>query len=493
MITNIWHLTDVHVDPYYVTGSDAARCYCETYESCPRSGSTCNLAPDHTTAAQFWGTGEGDCATPPSLYGSAMDFISTEHNMVYYTGDFAEAGAPYACIPTDNATLSKLRAEEQVISIIKSGWSHVKLAVNNSRVFGTLGNHDVVPGDVCKGTSEMKWLYETLTEIWADDLNNEPAALSTLLKGGYYSTNAGNNLQVISLNTNYLTLLNPEMKNTTSNAYQLGLDQLDWFDKEVKRIAALVPSRKIHILGHIMPASSDNWVDNFYERFQYSIQQVGGSEIVKGLFWGHVHTDQWTLTRECNASAAAVVKEDQKKEQKVPKVPKVQKEEILNATKGPIPNPCTGKPTAIMLAGPSLTEGYPATYPAIRKLQFTTETWDLYDAITYNADIHTANNNNLTSLPWKLLYSFRENYKMNDLSMKSFADLHTRMSMNNSKEWEMYRGGNDERTTSNYYCSGYVKEGQLFPAVYNCNKICEGECKTNWIQWLKGLIAAPPA
>jgi hypothetical protein len=91
------------------------------------------------------------------------------------------------------------------------------------------------------------------------------------------------------------------------------------------------------------------------------------------------------------------------------------------------------------------------------------------------------------------LYSFRENYKMNDLSMKSFADLHTRMSMNNSKEWELYRGGNDERTTSNYYCSGYVKEGQLFPAVYNCNAICESECKTNWIQWLKGLIAAPPA
>ena len=207
------------------------------------------------------------------------------------------------------------------------------------------------------------------------------------------------------------------------------------------------------------------------------MQQVGGSDVVKGLFWGHVHTDQWTLTRECNATNASATDSTVVNTKDPKKVP------IMK-------NPCTGLPTAIMLAGPSLTEGYPATYPAIRKLQFTTETWDLFDAITYNADIHTANNNNLTSLHWNTLYSFRENYNMDDLSVASFADLHTRMAMNNSKEWELYRGGNNG-TTSNYYCSGYVKEGQLFPAVYNCNAICEGDCKTNWIDWLKGLIASP--
>ena len=26
----VWHLTDVHVDPWYEVGSDATHCYCET-------------------------------------------------------------------------------------------------------------------------------------------------------------------------------------------------------------------------------------------------------------------------------------------------------------------------------------------------------------------------------------------------------------------------------------------------------------------------------
>ena len=143
-----------------------------------------------------------------------------------------------------------------------------------------------------------------------------------------------------------------------------------------------------------------------------------------------------------------------------------------------------------MLAGPSLTEGFPTTYPAVRKLEFDSNTWDLHDVITYNADIHTANNNNATSLKWDVLYAFRNNYNMIDLSPKSFEDLHVRMSKKNSSEWELYRGGNNG-LLPNYYCSGYIKSGQLFPAVDNCNEVCEGDCKNNWIAWLNGTISSP--
>ena len=46
------------------------------------------------------GNSEGNCATPFSLYRSAMNFMRQHApgaRAVYFTGDFAEAGASYAC------------------------------------------------------------------------------------------------------------------------------------------------------------------------------------------------------------------------------------------------------------------------------------------------------------------------------------------------------------------------------------------------------------
>ena len=54
----VWHITDVHVDPWYVLNADAASCYCETAAACPRMGANCGvLAPNATTAARAWRCG----------------------------------------------------------------------------------------------------------------------------------------------------------------------------------------------------------------------------------------------------------------------------------------------------------------------------------------------------------------------------------------------------------------------------------------------------
>jgi len=467
-LTSIWHLTDVHVDPYYVVGSDAANCYCETYESCARIGKTCGDAHEAALAAPPWGSSEGNCATPVPLYESCMDFMSSSNDdnnstytqLAYYTGDFTEAGAPDACNASSHVT-----AHDQVIGIIRRGWKKVKDALGDgARVFGVLGNHDLVPGDYCYGTSEMQWLYANLTEIWADDLAHDTKALATLVKGGYYATDVhgsgSSDLRVVALNTNYFSSLNPEMKNSSSAAYQLGLDQMVWFEQELKD--AVQRQQSVHILGHIMSDTADEWVDNFYIRFQRAVALADGA--VKGLFWGHVHTDQWTLLRTCD-------------------------DDDDGDGDGDDDGPCLGTPTAVMLAGPSLTEGYPATYPAVRRLDFDTETWDLYDATTFHTDLHDANSKNMSSLQWEKLYSFREHFGMPDLSTGSFSALIERMSETNSLEWELYRGGNNG-TTPNVYCSGYTNKGAPFAAKNPCTVDCLGACKTNWIAWLNGSVAA---
>ena len=88
-----WHFTDVHVDPWYVVGSDTTKCYCETYESCPRMGIGCNI----TGNAGTFGNSPGNCATPKSLYTSAISFMQKQESspdFILFTGDFCE-GTPY--------------------------------------------------------------------------------------------------------------------------------------------------------------------------------------------------------------------------------------------------------------------------------------------------------------------------------------------------------------------------------------------------------------
>ena len=144
---------------------------------------------------------------------------------------------------------------------------------------------------------------------------------------------------------------------------------------------------------------------------------------------------------------------------------------------------CTGAPTAVMLAGPSLTEGFPATSPALRRLEFsTTGSWALEDVVTLSADIHDANRKNATDLVWNTLYSFTEQYNMTDLSPASFAALASRMAIESSPEWGVYRGV----TRHSLFCSGYNPTTAQMSANSPCAVLCSPECKASWISWLNG-------
>ncbi len=206
------------------------------------------MQSNETLAAQMWGNSEGNCATPEALYDSAMrQFTKQPTEMVYFTGDFSEAGASYPC---HGSRSNETTAEDQIVDIMTQAWNAVKQAVPGVRIYGTLGNHDSAPGDVFTGTEDMAWLYTHIAHLWADDLGNDVDALSTLTKGGYYAVRAASNLTIISLNTNYLSETNPQMKSNTSAAFAMGKDMLNWFESELAKAKA--SSSAVHILGHIM-------------------------------------------------------------------------------------------------------------------------------------------------------------------------------------------------------------------------------------------------
>ena len=96
-----WHVTDIHLDPYYVPGGPTFECFCETAHSCPLNcPKSCFVGAKFANGsiippAGIFGNSEANCATPLSLYNSALAFMAEEDKhaaAIFMTGDFGEAG-----------------------------------------------------------------------------------------------------------------------------------------------------------------------------------------------------------------------------------------------------------------------------------------------------------------------------------------------------------------------------------------------------------------
>jgi sphingomyelin phosphodiesterase len=492
----VWHLTDVHVDPYYVPGAKTqSNCYCETKLSCPRMGAKCGMAnaTDPTDfSAGIFGNSEGNCASPKSLFESALEFMAAEaekpelggdaSKLVYLTGDYAEAGVTAACETGLRDQIPEAR--QQLLDIMAYDRSAIRKLLPDAKVMSSLGNHDCIPGDVATGTLGEQWKYANLTALWAADLGSDGprGALATVKKGGYFSTSPRPGLRILSLNTNYFGVTNAKLlKDPGSAARQLQEAQLSWFEAELE--AAESAGEAVHVLGHIPPVSGSDafgdasrkmleevmgwrlsdsevktpgWMPGLYERYAGLIDRFRGT--VKAQIFGHTHVDWWTLTRACPDPSPA-------------------------APSPAPPSPCAGEPTGVIVPGPAMTEGYPARNPSVRLLEFDPETYALVDARTYVANLHEANRTG--KMEWSLEEgkSFRAIFGMESMSPASFQALHERMRKEGSAEWDLWKGRGD----GSLYCSGYdastARKGEV--PLGPC-KTCEGGCKTQWIDLLDG-------
>jgi hypothetical protein len=219
---------------------------------------------------------------------------------VYFTGDFVEAGAADACLP--NGTVDTTRG--QVLGIIGYSWAKLReLMPAGTRVLGSLGNHDSVPGDVFGGTAGQAWMYRNLSALWAPDLADDAAALATVLQGGWFAARPAAGLTVVSLNINYwCTYANGD------GAAALAESQFSWLEEVLA--AATARGDAVHMLGHEPPGdaaprewaqwggeTNGQWAAGWWARFTGLCARYSGT--IKGHFYGHVHTDQWTLLRSC--------------------------------------------------------------------------------------------------------------------------------------------------------------------------------------------------
>lgn len=373
------HWTDVHVDPLYKAGSDWHSEYCD----------------DGKGDAGVFGHAEGNCATPQSLYEGAVQFLAMEGvDTVLFTGDFTQAG---------------LTSMPQLLDTISYDIAQLRAKVPQARIFSAVGNHDAYPGDVFP--HPFPALYERLVEVWGTDL--QETAKQQLKEGGYYSTDAGNGLQVISLNTMYLCTLNPLVKNKSSAEYRQGFIQMDWFASEL----AAAEERKAHVwvLAHV--PFDDGFVPEHVARYQQLMEQY--AHVVSGQFFGHDHMDFFKLTRSCNGSS------------------------------------CNGAPTGTIFVGPSLTEGFPPENPGVRMYLYD-DNHTVHDALTWRVNLSKANLNR--KLEFEYEYSMKEAYNLTDLSPESMGGLVERLNTSQELFDRFYH----------YYYRGY--DG---PSAKPCDAACQ--------------------
>ncbi|XP_054161219.1 sphingomyelin phosphodiesterase-like [Oppia nitens] len=274
--SQILHLTDIHLDLEYRSGSQIACNEPICCRSLAMNDSPYNNT-NNITNAGIWGS--YPCDIPLRTVENAFTemFKNTKHvDLWYWTGDIV-AHDIWKYSKEDNirhmALLTKLLVQYS----------------NGSRVVPVVGNHETVPVNCfpppsIQNSYSISWLYDELAQHWAQWLPKDAQQL--LRYAGYYTYVVNKGFRVIVLNTNYCSRLNIW-------TYYDPVDpanQLKWLIKEL--VIAESDGYRVHIVGHVPVDNREctqAWVYNYLaivERFQH---------LIVGQFFGHTHADEFRL------------------------------------------------------------------------------------------------------------------------------------------------------------------------------------------------------
>ncbi|XP_036675565.3 sphingomyelin phosphodiesterase 1 [Drosophila suzukii] len=267
----VLHLTDIHYDPEYAEGSNAA---CDEPMCCRNS---LPAGSDSSAAAGFW-SDYRDCDCPKRLILSAFDHIRENHKIdwIYHTGD----------VPPHNVWSTTKQGNMDMLTEIDGLLAEY---FPNTPIYPCLGNHEPHPTNVFANDEvpeELKvdWLYQHVWSLWSKWLPAE--AKDTVLRGGYYTVSPSQGHRIVTLNSMDCYLYNWWLYYNAS----LIQEQLQWFHDTL--LSAEEAGESVHILTHIPAGDGDCWSNWAYE-YNRVLTRFNG--IITGAFSGHTHKDEMNL------------------------------------------------------------------------------------------------------------------------------------------------------------------------------------------------------
>ncbi|KZV72170.1 hypothetical protein PENSPDRAFT_576601 [Peniophora sp. CONT] len=273
------HITDMHPDPYYKTGtSESTACHRKK----PRK---------EKTRAEPWGTPHGDCDSPFRLTNRTLKWLekhwADEIDFVVWTGDNARHDNDRR-LPRTLKEIYMLNGE--VASKMQSIFTKRGIPVVPS-----LGNNDVWREFSRSTHAGPNDIISKFASIWRPFIPFP--SYQVFQRGAYYSVEViPNQVAVIALNTMYFYDSNKAVGGCEySEPHDPGNLQLDWLEVQLQ----IFRERGMHVRspGHV-PPSVDNYFPECHVR--YAELALRYQDTILGHLFGHMNNDHFFFIEALN-------------------------------------------------------------------------------------------------------------------------------------------------------------------------------------------------
>ncbi|KAK4204228.1 Metallo-dependent phosphatase-like protein [Triangularia verruculosa] len=369
----ILHLSDLHLDTRYKTGSEAN---CTTGMCCRISSTqfSKNMAPPEISQpAPLFGSYK--CDSPYYLALAALQSVepltgvSVQEPPAFtlYTGDLV------AHEPEVTNGREYVQAAEVAV------WEIFKAYIGGP-IYAALGNHDSVPTNLESPHSidnsgplgqQFSWHYDHISRLWEHYgwIDNNAQSQASLHYGGY-SVVHPLGLRIITINTDFYY-----RTNVFAFLHADDPDHSGIFSFLVKGLQeAEDQGQRAWIVGHVptgwqglnaLPGGSDAF---------YQIIERYSPQVIANVFFGHTHEDQVSIYYRNNGSSQTA------------------SDALTTAWIGPSLTPLT-----------NLNSGY-------RLYEVDTGTWEIFEAYTFYSDVSSFPALNDTGPVFEFEYSTRQAY-----------------------------------------------------------------------------------
>lgn len=384
--TKILHITDVHYDPKYVGGLESE----DVVKQCKKQYGCCRVGNPAKPKETYWGN-YNYCDTPKSLLEASLKAIAEQHpdtKLVYLTGDLVR----HHMTELDFDTLKV--DVDFVLGLFMKTFKNVPIVL-------AIGNHDTdvfgmfSPGGKSSGAGQSK-LYKYyqgwIEKLWKNGLITRKYREIEWPRNGesYYSIPAKERLRLIVLNSNVGYMYNWWVLGHP-NMYR---GQLQWLQDTLAR--AEQEHQKVHILSHIAP-NHYSLLPGWSREFQRIVERYRNT--ITAQFNGHSHFSEFAMFYD---SAEPV------------------------------------EPIGVAWNGGSLT---PHTYhnPNYHVAMLESGRFAVSSLESYTIDLGKANKDPSNVPKWELSSNLTEEFKLNDLTLKSLDELVQRMTKNEALVQQYWR------------------------------------------------------
>ncbi|KAJ3527846.1 hypothetical protein NM688_g8072 [Phlebia brevispora] len=299
----VLHISDVHLDPRYSTGSEA-NC---TSSLCCRANNFARSSPNVTLfpAPRY---GAYLCDTPFSLMLAALPSIpilagvqQTGFDFTVFTGDLVSHD------PDFQLSRDYVKYTEAVL------YDLFKRELNSGPVYPVLGNHDTynqaqdAPHALNPPLADQfSWNYDHVSSLW-EQKGWIPESAVELARAHYaaYMVKRVDGLRIITLNTDFFGVLSftgyrDNLFNFINMTVPDTSGMLRFLTDELQD--AEDAGDRAWILGHVLSGwDGTNALLNPTNLF-YQIVDRFSPHVIAGIFWGHTHEDELSIFYANNAT-----------------------------------------------------------------------------------------------------------------------------------------------------------------------------------------------